>query len=709
MEWIKSMQKAISYIEANLLEDIDIEQIAESIYTSSTHFQRIFSITTGITAGDYIRYRRLSLAGREIADLKNGNKIIYIAMKYGYDTAESFTKAFIRFHGITPSAAKKSAESLKYFAPFVIQINIKGGFNMNRKIIPNIPEIGYYGNETDFDVNILEATFNIAGTKMDRTELSFYSGMANHFCWIEGNWVGSRGCECFGCINETPFQEELRLLKIIGWSAKYVHVSRDKDGKMLNTDEEQIKCDFIESIDKGYPILSRRTNSHRYSIIVGYEDDGNIIVCKEAVDGESENDHKDAETFVHENWQDVILDYIVLKERLEPVPERQRILEQLKLITARARRTDKIRGFISSGIAAWETYLYMLEHEDLSVLPLDEPGKDSVALRFGIYCDGLCQIWERHAALNYYRSLAEKYPEWREELNIAVAALDECSKYGGFLWTQGHSFTEAGYEKFRDPASRKILADEGRKAMMKDIEAIEQFEKILKKEKKMINFLNDSKKLTYTAEVDGGIMNMSYLLFAPNGYENMESLPIVLFLHGNGETWSDETSETLILQKMINDSEFSCIIIAPKCISERNWCDWQMATLALGLTNEIKNAYNCDSERFYIIGFEMGAYAIYDLIGFEPHNNGVAGAVTIGGAYMYELIENIKRVPLWVFYGDRDYSSSDSKKMVAELEKAGGNYKSTDYTSVDNMINFICDETDLFIWLFAQKNSLKKY
>ena len=479
MNWIQNMQKAINYIEKNILDDLSIDKIAENIYLSSANFQRTFSVITGMTIGDYIRNRRLTLAGQEL--YKTKGKVVDIALKYGYETAESFTKAFTRFHNITPSAAKKSSEHLRNFAPLSIQIDIRGGFGMNRKIIPNIPEIGYYGNETDFSVSLLAATFNIAGNKMDRAELAFYSGMANHFCWIEGNWVGSRGCECFGNNNETPFEEELRLLKTIGWSAKYVIVSRDKDGKMLNTDEEQIKRDFVESIDKSYPILLRRTNNHRYSIIIGYEDDGNKIVCKEAVDGEDKNDHRDAETFVHENWQSVILDYIVLKERLEPILERQRILEQLILITACARRTDKIRGFISSGIAAWEAYLHMLEHEDLSDLPLSD-GKDSVSLRLGIYCDGLCQIWERHAGLPFYRSLADKYPEWRNELETAVAALDECSKYGGFLWTQGLSFDIAGYEKFRTYEIRKILADEGRKAMQKDIEAIEQFEQILRKE-----------------------------------------------------------------------------------------------------------------------------------------------------------------------------------------------------------------------------------
>ena len=482
MNWINDTQNAINFIENNLLENISVDDVAKHIHSSTDYFQRTFNIVTGLSISEYIRNRRLTLAGEELKNTQA--KVIDVSLKYGYDSPDSFTKAFTRFHGVTPASARVSNVNLKYFHPLSINIYIRGGFNMKRKIIANIPEIGYYGNETDYSVNLLAATFSIAGTKMDRAELAFYSGMANHFCWIEGNWVGSRGCECFGNNNETPFQEELRLLKTIGWSAKYVIVSRDEDGRMLNADEEQIKRDVVESIDKGYPILSRlRTRQHKQSIIIGYEDDGEKIVCKAGIEGEPSEggDHRDAETFVHENWRDIILDYVVLKERIEPVPERQRILEQLKLITFRARRTDKIKGCISSGIAAWEAYLNMLEHEDLSSLPLSD-GEDSVNLRLGVYCDGLCQIWERHSALDYYRSLAEKYPEWREELNAAVAALDECSKYSGFLWTQGFAFEGEGLEKFRDPAARKILADEGRKAMRKDIEAIEQFEKILRKE-----------------------------------------------------------------------------------------------------------------------------------------------------------------------------------------------------------------------------------
>ena len=491
MNWISDIQKAIDFIENNLLEKITVEDVAKHIHSSADYFQRVFNIVTGISVSEYIRNRRLTLAGEELANTQT--KVIDVCVKFGYESPESFTKAFTRFHGVTPVAAKLSTTQLNHFEPLLIKIFIKGGFGMNRRIIPSIPEIDYDGNETNFIINLFSAAFNISGAEVERSEVAVYSGMANRFVWIEGNWVGSRGCECLESINETPFEVELRLLKSFGWAAKYVSVRRDENGDKLNVDNEQIKRDIIETIDKGYPIPVRYNNYNRYSIIIGYEDDGKKLICKQAVDGAKDEsgsgEHKPAETIVRENWLEIINEYIILKDKLEPKPERERILQLLEQITTLARRTEKIRGKISVGFAAWEAYLQMLEHEDLSVLPLLDPdnlihsNKDSVALRLGVYCDGLCQIWERNAGLDYYRLLAERYPEWREELEAAVAALDECSKYGGFLWGQGHSFDEKGYKLFQTPEARKILADEGRKAMQKDMEAIECFERILKKER----------------------------------------------------------------------------------------------------------------------------------------------------------------------------------------------------------------------------------
>lgn len=108
MDWINMVQKALNFIEENLQEDINAERIAQNVYASSAYFQKIFSIVTGYPVGDYIRNRRLSLAGEEIAGGKI--KVIDVALKYGYESPESFTKAFARFHGITPSSADATDE-----------------------------------------------------------------------------------------------------------------------------------------------------------------------------------------------------------------------------------------------------------------------------------------------------------------------------------------------------------------------------------------------------------------------------------------------------------------------------------------------------------------------------------------------------------------------------------------------------------------------
>ena len=106
MDWITGIQKAIDYTEAHLLEEIDYEAVAQQAYSSSFHFQRRFRFLCGFTLGDYIRMRRLSLAAEDLT--RGREKIIDVALRYGYDTPESFSRAFARFHGVTPAAARRS-------------------------------------------------------------------------------------------------------------------------------------------------------------------------------------------------------------------------------------------------------------------------------------------------------------------------------------------------------------------------------------------------------------------------------------------------------------------------------------------------------------------------------------------------------------------------------------------------------------------------
>lgn len=133
MNYYKNLENAINYIEDNLTNQIKYDEIARQSGLSVFYFQRIFSAVCGYSVGWYIRSRRLSEAGQELR--ANGSKVIDVAFKYGYESPESFARAFIKFHGIAPSKAKKCGKSLKSFSRLSIKENIKGGIIMNYKIV----------------------------------------------------------------------------------------------------------------------------------------------------------------------------------------------------------------------------------------------------------------------------------------------------------------------------------------------------------------------------------------------------------------------------------------------------------------------------------------------------------------------------------------------------------------------------------------------
>lgn len=132
MDWISGMQNAINYIEAHLTDAIDYDEVAVQSFSSSYHFQRVFSILCGFTIGEYIRSRRLSLAGAELT--ASDVKVIDVALKYGYDSPDSFAKAFQKFHGILPSQARNNGSRLKSFSRLVLKISLEGGNIMNYRI-----------------------------------------------------------------------------------------------------------------------------------------------------------------------------------------------------------------------------------------------------------------------------------------------------------------------------------------------------------------------------------------------------------------------------------------------------------------------------------------------------------------------------------------------------------------------------------------------
>ena len=133
MDWITGIQKALDYTENHLTDTIDYDAAAKQACSSAFHFQRMFSMLCGFTLGDYIRMRRLTLAADEL--YRSDEKIINIALKYGYDTPESFSRAFTRFHGISPTQARHGG-NVKSFSRLSVKLILSGGNTMDYRIVP---------------------------------------------------------------------------------------------------------------------------------------------------------------------------------------------------------------------------------------------------------------------------------------------------------------------------------------------------------------------------------------------------------------------------------------------------------------------------------------------------------------------------------------------------------------------------------------------
>ncbi len=131
MDWITGISKAIDYIEEHITEPTDYARAAKEACSSLFNFQRVFALLCGYTLGDYVRMRRLTLAGEEL--LSTDAKVIDVALKYGYDSPESFSRAFTRFHGVSPSAVRKGA-AIRSFSRICVKLILTGGSIMEYRI-----------------------------------------------------------------------------------------------------------------------------------------------------------------------------------------------------------------------------------------------------------------------------------------------------------------------------------------------------------------------------------------------------------------------------------------------------------------------------------------------------------------------------------------------------------------------------------------------
>lgn len=130
---MKQFNLAMRYIESNLDGDINFEKVAQLACCSEYHFRRMFSSLSGMSLSEYIRRRRLSQAALELR--YHHIKVIDVALKYGYDSPDAFSRAFQALHGVTPTEAKLDGVLLKAVPPMTFQLIIQGGSDMDYRIV----------------------------------------------------------------------------------------------------------------------------------------------------------------------------------------------------------------------------------------------------------------------------------------------------------------------------------------------------------------------------------------------------------------------------------------------------------------------------------------------------------------------------------------------------------------------------------------------
>ncbi|MCL2531632.1 MAG: AraC family transcriptional regulator [Oscillospiraceae bacterium] len=262
MHWIESITRALHFVESNLTHDIGVEDVADKVYASHAHFQRIFHLVTGYTIGDYLRNRRLSEAARDIVQEE---KLIDVAFKYQYDTQEGFSKAFTRFHGVTPTQLRNENTVAKFFHPLKINVTIQGGFNMERNIISTIhPFTSDNAGENYWFNSAMRYVMQCQGEP--DYDYGFFAGITgdNYTQFYPRNAIDGV-CAASDSLMSPDYAKW--VFDQVGYACEYV-----TEQELLANQEHYLQ-QIIAYIDRGLPVICVD-----WGVFVGYEDGGKTLL-----------------------------------------------------------------------------------------------------------------------------------------------------------------------------------------------------------------------------------------------------------------------------------------------------------------------------------------------------------------------------------------------------------------------------------------------
>jgi predicted peptidase len=203
-----------------------------------------------------------------------------------------------------------------------------------------------------------------------------------------------------------------------------------------------------------------------------------------------------------------------------------------------------------------------------------------------------------------------------------------------------------------------------------------------------------------------GDKESKYVLFVPEGYDPEKTYPLILFLHGLGESGNDGKRQVTVgLGKAVKERQktFPAFVIFPQS-QKKNWtAGSEDGKRAMAILDEVSKEYKIDSKRVYLTGLSMGGFGSWSLVAAYPER--WAAVVPICGRGDPKTASKFKDVPLWAFHGDKDPTVpvAGSRTMIDALKKAGGEPKYTEYEGVGhNSWDKAYATDELYDWMFKQ-------
>ncbi|MFH8610717.1 helix-turn-helix domain-containing protein [Streptomyces sp. NPDC018029] len=129
---LERLNEAMEYVERHLGETVDVAEAARIAATSEYHLRRMFSALAGMPLAEYVRRRRLTLAGAEV--LAGRDTLLEIAVRYGYGSGEAFARAFRAMHGIGPGEARRTGATLSSQSRMTFRLTIEGGGDIRYRV-----------------------------------------------------------------------------------------------------------------------------------------------------------------------------------------------------------------------------------------------------------------------------------------------------------------------------------------------------------------------------------------------------------------------------------------------------------------------------------------------------------------------------------------------------------------------------------------------